>query len=280
MKTQSFILTLLSLTVALLVGSCSQNEKKSVINPIKFQTCTLDRSFDGDSTMPSLTLSLKMEYPISFSDTNILKQIQLSVIQSVTGGTINDSATITPEYEMEKMASNMINDHRQRISEIKKNPQLEDGDCNSSTYYKTSQEVLFNQDGLLTIQTTDSSFYGGSQGIKFLYFNNFDLSTGKDLNYNDLFIEDSEDIIGSFIVQKLMDQFEVTNAKQLDEIGFIDIEHSLPIDKFYLEKSGITFVYNPEDIAISHLGVIKVFLPYEMVSFLMKEDSPIAKYAD
>ncbi|MBP5456789.1 MAG: DUF3298 domain-containing protein [Paludibacteraceae bacterium] len=264
------------LAIALLLCGCSQKEKKNVANPIQFQTYTLQKEFKGDSIIPPIAVDLRVEYPTQYPDRTILKKIQLAVLRSVLG----DKAINNPADEMEKMAENIINEHKEKIMELTNNPQIEDGDCLSNTYHQTSQEVLFNQDGILTIQTADSSHYGGSKGIKFLYYNNFDLKTGNDLKYSDLFIEDSEEMLSSFIIQKLMVDNQIEDESQLEENGFIDLSEIKPINNFKLDTDGITFVYNPSEIACLALGIIKVTLSYEEIRLLMKEGSLLSKFVD
>ncbi len=264
------------LAIALLFCGCSQKEKKNVANPIQFQTYTLQKEFEGDSIIPPISVNLRVEYPTQYPNNTILKKIQLSVLRSVLG----DKAINNPADEMEKMAENIIAEHKGKITELINNPQIEDGDCLSNTYHQTSQDVLFNQDGILTIQTSDSSHYGGSKGIKFLYFNNFDLKTGNDLKYSDLFIEDSEEMLSNIIIQKLMEDNQIEEEQQLEEIGFIDLEEIKPINNFKIDANGISFVYNPSEIACLSLGIIEVALPFEEIRFLLKENSPLSKIVD
>lgn len=276
MNTKKVALFSALLAFAFSFFSCTQKEKGNIANPIKFKTYTLQKDFKGDSILPSIFISLKMEYPTDYPNKSILERIQLSVVQSVLG----EKATNSPESEMEKMVENIITEHKTRITELQNNPQLEDGDCLSNSYQETTQSVVFNQDGIISILTADSSHYGGSHGIKFLYYNNFDLQTGNDLKYNDLFIEDSEDMLSSFIIQKLMADNHLEEDRQLEEIGFLDLGEIKPVNNFCIDKEGITFVYNPSEIACLTLGAIKVFLSYDELTLLLKEESPITKIVD
>lgn len=263
------------LAFSILFCDCSR-AKKSIANDIKVETYTLERSFEGDSTTPSIFLSTQLAYPTEYKDEKVLESIQTAIVRSALG----DKAINSPEAEMERFTENAINEHKRRIEERRNNLLLEDGDCVSDIFHRTSQEVAFNRDGIFSILTADTSHYGGTKGINSIYYDNYDLQTGAALSYNDLFIEDSEEIVASSILQKLMEDNHIEKADSLEEIGFMEIGEIKPNNNFLIDGNGITFVYNPSEIACLALGIVKVFLPYRNLGYLLKEDAPIRRFSE
>lgn len=275
MKTKKTILFTAMLSLIFL-GGCSQKEKKSEVNEIQFKTFEVKESFEGDSTFSSISVALSMEYPFDYKDKSILEKLQSSIVRSALG----DNAVNDPEPEMKRMAASIVNEHKMRINEVRSNLQLEDGDCISDIYHQTVQSVAFNSDGILSIETADSSHYGGMRGIKSIYYDNYDLRTGEIVTLNDLFIEDFEESLALYITQKLMTDNQLKSARELEEIGFMDVAEIKPSENFCLGEDHITFVFNPSEVACLALGIVKVSIPYNSISFLMKADSPIAALAE
>ena len=54
----------------------------------------------------------------------------------------------------------------------------------------------------------------------------------------------------------------------------------MPTDNFYFDKEGITWIYNPYQIAVFSLGEIKVTLKWEMLKNLILDNSPVKEFVE
>ncbi len=77
-------------------------------------------------------------------------------------------------------------------------------------------------------------------------------------------------------MDKIVAQNNVKKADDLLEFGYWGIEDITSNDNFYVDKKGITYIFNPGECAAFTLGEIRVFIPYEEVISVLKANSPIS----
>ncbi|MNM10063.1 hypothetical protein D3C81_201820 [compost metagenome] len=136
-----------------------------------------------------------------------------------------------------------------------------------SGIYSVSSEVelLFNQDGKLSVGYIDYLYNGGAHGDYDTTIFNYDLTTGKQISLtkilnNDEKIRKAKTYISSVLNEKL---------KQGDEI-YPGVINDPPLDvtgtQFYLRSSGITIRFRPYDVAPYYLRFVEVTIPYSVIN--------------
>ena len=127
-----------------------------------------------------------------------------------------------------------------------------------------------NPDSIITYAATSYVYTGGAHGYHSIRYLNFSRSTGHLFTLDQVLdLSRQKDII-QLIVQDLMQQFECNSIQQLEDQGFIGIREMSLTDNFYIGKHGITFVFNPYDIACYALGKQSVTLTYNQLKTYLK----------
>ena len=99
---------------------------------------------------------------------------------------------------------------------------------------------------------------------------NFSRNTGHLITLDEILDPSRQKAIVQMIIQDLMKQFECNSIQQLEEEGFIGISDMNVTDNFHIGRHGITFLYNPYEIACYALGKQSVTLTYQQLEPYMK----------
>ena len=123
------------------------------------------------------------------------------------------------------------------------------------------------------------NYTGGAHGAH--AYNHFviDLKNGKKLKEEDIFIDSYQEQLAAILVAQIAKQNNVTDPKELENMGFFSVDEIYPNNNFLIDETGITYTFNEYEIAAYVVGPIHVHIPFEDVQLLLKQDSPIASLA-
>lgn len=126
-------------------------------------------------------------------------------------------------------------------------------------YFEISMngQLMFLSDSLATYRTSGYTYTGGAHGYGFEYYYVFDLNKNEILEFNDIFIENSENQIAEII-------FELDKGEHKKE----DIAKNLK--NFYMTDKGVGFVFNPYAIDCYACGIFNYFIDYSKLTGLIK----------
>lgn len=127
-----------------------------------------------------------------------------------------------------------------------------------------------NPDSIITYAATNYTYTGGAHGYHWIRYLNFSRNTGHLITLDEILDLSRQKAIVQMIIQDLMKQFECNSIQQLEEEGFIGISDMNVTDNFHIGRHGITFLYNPYDIACYALGKQSVTLTYQQLEPYMK----------
>jgi competence protein ComGC len=271
-----------ALCLAMFAASSCGNQKKSEANGIDFKKYEIDSTYHlfGDAGKPAIKIFISMQYPEGYKNSAVLDSIQRLVISKVT--TSANQASRNPEEAMRKFVEQQIEEYRllekdyeklteERIAEYNIMP-------NSFSYQYTGKEDnVFNKDGVFCFTNNVFQYTGGAHGLDRALYTCVDLENGTVITGEDLFVDDYESVLSPIILEKLLEIQKVKSPEELEKHGFLDIGDIKPNDNFYLNEKGITYVYNPYEIAAYFVGISEVFIPYEDINFILAAKSPIKK---
>ncbi|MCC6550181.1 MAG: DUF3298 domain-containing protein [Ignavibacteriaceae bacterium] len=146
--------------------------------------------------------------------------------------------------------------------------------------YLREIQVLFNSEYIFSFGVYEGGYTGGAHSNYSQSAFNYSLITGQLLSLEYIFPRDK--------MEELLVAAEKIFRKSLDlpQDGFIN-EHGFwfPENKLYLSseffpsKDGITFIYNPYEIAPYSAGEIRLFLPYSAISQYLSSWGPLKHHA-
>ena len=114
-------------------------------------------------------------------------------------------------------------------------------------------------------------YTGGAHGNRYLLIQNYDLQTGDAVSEQDLFIDDYYESLKTLLLEALIAQTdEAETRKDLRRLGY-SVADVVPNENFYVTDEGITYVYNPYEIAPYAMGCIQISLSWDSIRHLLRK---------
>ncbi|MGM9824892.1 MAG: RsiV family protein [Paludibacteraceae bacterium] len=236
----------------------------------------------------SLTFSIRYAYPVAVNASDeVLAKLQRAVCQTVLGDAFLD---MRPQQAIEAYAAMKHNEYIQNNLPLLQEWAIDHED-------EPLGETLFNEELLISAtpignltgnsqlstlnpQLSTPSLWsyaidvyeynGGAHGNRYLLIQNYDLQTGDAVSEQELFIDDYYEPLKALLLEALIAQTdEAETKKDLRRLGY-SVADVVPNENFYVTPEGITYVYNPYEIAPYAMGCIQISLPWDTVRHLLR----------
>lgn len=135
--------------------------------------------------------------------------------------------------------------------------------------YYLKDTLLYNANGIISIGLSSYEFNGGAHGISLFTARSYDLRNNNPITPSTLFQDPSSPAILAAIEKQLLQEYEVEDLKQLQEkTGIFSLTGSEVVmsQEIYFTPEGITFYYNPYEIAPFSEGATEVTVPYTIMA--------------
>ncbi len=222
----------------------------------------------SENNSPVAEVELVLFYP---TDSHIDSAVSQSVKQIIRGHFFGKQYDQThPDSMMSFYEAEYMSTY------LKQNQNWHDGGASFSWEKMNSMQVVFNADYLLCLEYMTYAYTGGAHGMTHTSFDILSLQDGSPLTYEDIFIPESEDSISVLLSDKIRQIKGIPPEVKLSEAGFF--VDSIPVNKnIYISNTGLGFLYNNYEIAPYSSGQSRIFLEYDTIQGLLKEDSPVYK---
>ena len=138
-------------------------------------------------------------------------------------------------------------------------------------HYDIEAHAKAGRNGTTVYEASIDYYEGGAHGISQLIVLNFDNLTGRQLTLADVLVPGYQQPLNELLLQKLMQLKGTDTIDQLREQGFLYSMDMFAPENFVLRHDGgITFVYNPYEIAPYSEGLIKLELDSDELQKLWK----------
>lgn len=266
--------------LALYTLSCKQKEVPTEDNHIEFDTIRVASNYhlDNDSTKPSCNLKLTFVHPIAYKNTEILDSLN----QIFISGFLDETYSyLKPEEALKKYEQTYISNFKRDL-DVFFNAQVAQEESNKyfSYYEIIKNEIKYNKRNILAFQVNQTNYKGGTDSFQFLKNYLIDLKTGKLITEDDIFKSGFENTMTPIFKDYLLKKNKVKNIAELDNLGYFGIDEMVPNGNILADDKGITYVFNKGEYSAYKLDPINITIPYSEIEYLMKEDSPIFKFAD
>jgi hypothetical protein len=238
----------------MLIASFSVMAKAGNMAPLPYAM----RSYEQYSSLTNETW-WKCTYPV-FSGSPASEKINRILLDAVAG--IDPSSLQGAPVSLQAAAAVFIRD----FDEIRK-------DFPETMPYQseTTGVVVFNRSGRLTVGITFDAFTGGAHGMRSTLYYVFDTATGKRLTLNELFIPGFQTRLDALIDRRFRKMKGLSKSDRLDgDQGTLFenfIRHS---ENFAVTELGITFYYNPYEIAAYVYGPTAIDLKWQELKGILK----------
>lgn len=283
----------------MLMVSCgnSGSSKIKAENEISFDTISINKRqhLDNDSTRPFCDISVNFVYPVKSAKTN-LDTLQRFFVSNMFGPSFED---LKPLAAVEAYISNYIDNYShdaytysESVSDMEELNALIPGiDVDDSeheidklfySYYESlSDSITFNQHGILSFQIKQSNSKGESASYYVSYSNHvINLNTGDQITEYDIFNAGYDKALQGLIITSLLEQNGVKTIDELEDLGFFGINEIVPNKNFLLNDKGIIYTYNKGEYSAYQLTAPQVFIPYNVIRSLLRENTIVSKLAD
>ena len=232
-----------------------------------------------DGQESNLTFSIRYTYPVAVNASDeVLAKLQRAVCQTVLGDAFLD---MRPQQAIEAYAAMKHNEYIQNNLPLLQEWAIDHED-------ESLGETLFNEELIISAAPIGNGlpltnipslwsyamdvyeYTGGAHGNRYLLIQNYDLQTGNAVSEQDLFIDDYYEPLKSLLLEALIVQTdEAETKKDLRRLGY-SVDDVVPNENFYVTAEGITYVYNPYEIAPYAMGCIQISLPWDAARHLMR----------
>lgn len=288
-RSKSLPLLLLLGSLVLLLSGCHKRGGDGGINKqiswqmvhvAKEYTDTLTSRNWQDTTLstPTYTVSLDLLEPAAEGDAGV-------IADSLRSYLIACHALEGPDYEAHMSMQSYLDSVVALglggyISDLTRAKTLMRDDAESPTALLSffveemfkSDSLTFNQSDLVSVKISQYDFSGGANGATSIRSANYDLKHNTPVTVHQLFADGSEDKIDELLLAALMKSFGVDSPDALADKGVYFYEEAKMGEYFYLTSEGVTFYFNPYDIAAHFVGPIELTLPYADIAGCLKDE--------
>lgn len=268
---------------AISISSCKEQVSSTAENEIQLDTIHSVKNYhiDNDSTQPSSNLKITFIYPKFYTDGAVLDSIQHVFISCFLD---EHYSHLAPEDAVKAYEDAYIENYKQDVSIYLKDrtsANNHDDNDNYFSYYETiTNDILFNKGKILSFQVKQVNYKGGATSYEYLKNHTINLETGKLIMEDDIFNSGFEKFLSSIFKDQLIKSNKVQNITDLENLGYFGIDEILPNNNFFVDNKGITYIFNKGEYSAYQLDAIKVFIPYNELSMVLKENSPISQFVE
>lgn len=253
--------------------------------PVVFDTlaidtvCTLFRNYEK----PACHLILRLDKPAAGKQPSYAGALEKALTTVPHDGLLSEDA----KGSLEEMARSYVRQFFfQYLQDGKEAIDSYNGDTDQASTWMNYEEnlegrVLFNADGFIGYRFTIESYSGGAHGNTEVKNCVFDVAQKRMLNLADLIAPADQPKADALIRDRLMKEFKFSSQEEVDREGnFFDFPDVKATDKFMISTEGVSWTFDPYEIASYSMGVIDVTVPWLDLKPLMSASSPLAGLAE
>lgn len=276
------IAPILILSFIVILASCKKTQQGG--NKVTFDSIVVKEHVQllevNDTTLPYADLNISFIYPKKFKSEVELARLQQIFVGTFFSDVLNDS--MSPQEATDNFINNYKEDYQSLSNsyyeEVKRLPEGSSGPMWYWYYMNLNNKIMFECSSILSYGVENSTYTGGAHGSFTVTYTNINLNELTTISEEDLFVPNYQKKLAEIIVNRLMQDHNVSTYEGLLEQGFFNIEDIFPNNNFWLDDKGIHYAFNQYEIAPYVMGVIEVNIPYEDLKSILKPDSGIEKF--
>jgi len=252
---------------------------------------------NGSQMLRSFMLEEDYEASIAFEGYSILKDSALIDSAGSPHSTIDISLLLPDETESYSYIRNAILDAFFRMDTLRSLPDdailplfadesfrkyiesnidIYDGGFSFNWELSSTSTIRVNREGLLVYRADQYGYTGGAHGMGISRFLVFDTDKMKQLKLEDIFIEGFESELSSLLENEYRAIYFIGGDEALSENGLWE-DHIYPSENFFLTTDGMSFFYNPYELAPYSMGSITISLHRSKIQQLLREDAAVKR---
>ncbi len=257
------VVTLLLLSAIVSLEGCGNSYGKRDTT-LHFDTLCLEKKEHllGDTTLPCCKLSMQLHYPTSGIDSIALTRITPLYIAAMLG----EAYSLMPlESAVQVYIDDYITEYRELETDIQSYNMV---GAYMNYELAITDTLLYNSNGIYSLGANCYTYMGGAHGLFATHTCNIELATQQPITLKDLLQEGTHEYVGDLIRSSLTTMTE-------GDIVYYEMQEVCATDNFFIGDKGLTWVYNPYDIASYAMGSSYVEVAYTDLLPYLNPHSPI-----
>ena len=219
---------------------------------------------DGAVGAPSCKIEMSVDY-VADND-SIADKINSGIVKMLF-----DIDGLSMEQAADSFVSRYTADY---VSFLKPFYDEDDGDKTKRPWYeywyRLDADIVQAEEGVVSVVAKREFFEGGAHSIEQKVMANFEQSTGVMIRLADVFVPGYEARLADILQKQLMQVVGASDIQSLRDKGYLYSSDMFVSDNFLLGKDGVTFIYNPYEIAPYEMGITELTLDYDDIEDILK----------
>ncbi|MFN4248965.1 MAG: DUF3298 domain-containing protein [Flavipsychrobacter sp.] len=219
--------------------------------------------YKADKPEPAAKIAYKLLRGSSAMKNEDVQFIEKLIMHELGADSLN---AITIEDCVKKQIDNYGKWYRGILAE---EPDSNLGESWNNYYSGVAMDVIFNDNNWLVMEMSGSEYTGGAHGNYGVSYMNIDMQQKRVWNMEDVLTVDSNKL-NLLLDAEARRYFAIAATESFEDRLLTD--KVMPNGNICITPTGISFVYNPYEIASYADGIITLFLPYSQLKDLLKPE--------
>lgn len=217
----------------------------------------------GNPDLPAIKAYISLTAPSSSDTSSFAVKARNDFMVNIMGDKYTD---LSIGDATERFIDICIDEYRESVESKAKNRKktAEETWMNYETYISTSS--AYNDNGIWCYLCNSYVYTGGAHGLSTTVSFVYDIADSKPVALSDIFKEESTPAILELIKGRI---------GKLDDADVYWTELVTVSENFAVGKDGITWYYNPYEIAPYYMGITAVTVPFDELEPYIVKDSPV-----
>ena len=251
--------------IALSMSGCQQQKASGL--PTHFDSIVVNvpqKLVENDSLSPQCNFQINLKY--ATPDDSINQVINKAIVYAAF-----EYENLTPQAAVDSFKNSYLKHYKEDIMPFYQED-VKKGEVSAwyNYEYTLNSKQTVALDSIWGYQLELISYEGGAHGSHTISYMNFSKATGKQLQLEDVFVENYKEPLTVILLDALKDHLQVESIDELHEEGYLNWTDMYPSKNFLLSPDGIKFYYNAYEIAPYAAGPTEITIPYESLKDILK----------
>ena len=276
MKLQKPLFALLSLLLlmSLVMVSCQGKSELSLLN----DSISIDDSFKkSNGELCKLKTTVVVAYPNEYKDKDNTQHLKKLFNATLLNSPDSDGDI---KKALTAFAKSIMSQNSTSDAESGNEANEEDFDQVDIDNFELNVRVsnVYNDNDLLTFCREDVVKKNGLVTSVTHHYVTIDLQSMKKVTLSDLFPSENNSIVTQMLKTTLMESQGVSNEDDLNQLGYYNLPNLAVTSNFFFDEKGVTWCYDPGDIAVTSVGETTITLPFEELMRLNNGNSLLSRF--
>lgn len=147
--------------------------------------------------------------------------------------------------------------------------------------YLREVAIYYNSEGIFSFGVYEDGYTGGAHPNSSIFTYNYSLRTGQLMTPEEIFLPDAMEDVLRLAEKQFRKAMELPAKGNINDQGFWFRGGRFHLSRSFLpSKTGLTFIYNPYEVAPYAAGEIRIFLSYTSLKKYISSWGPLSQHAE